>query len=372
MLAQKGVVLVTVNYRLGLFGFMAHPELTAASPQHSSGNYGLLDQRAALQWVQRNIAAFGGDPQNVTIFGQSAGSRSVFMQVISPLSRGLMRRAIGQSGSGMASFTPYANLAGQEQTGLRLAALRGAKTLAELRALSPAELLGDDPRLYLEMTFGPCVDGWVIPDAPDKLLARGAAHDVSLLVGATAQEFTPMGESLRADAAAFRAQMAQRFGSDAARALSLYPVETDAQAPQAQLALRADGMLAGMSTWASLHNAHSAHKSYLYYFSRRLPGRNSAYYGAFHSGDLYYVFGTLSSTDRPWEAADHRLAEVMTSYWTNFAKQGDPNSPGLPPWPAYDAATDMAMELGEHVGAIPAPHAAQLALLREETMRGLA
>lgn len=367
-LVRKGVVLVTVNYRLGFFGYLAHPALSAESGQGVSGNYGLLDQIAALQWVNRNIAAFGGDPAQVTIFGQSAGSMSVFALLISPLAAGLFQRAIGQSGSPF-TFREMKTLRDAEQAGVERAAAWGTPSLAEMRALSTAQVLGEwSPDLFLKRP-GLAVDGWAIPGDPAELMAAGRCHPVALLVGATADEMTPMGATTGVEVADFQQQANQQYGADAAAFLKLYPAATAAEALRAQIASRSDQMFAGMRYWASRQLARNAGPAYVYYFDRRLPGRNSEFYGAFHSGDLYYAFGTLHSTERPWEDADHRLADAMTSYWANFATHGDPNGPGLPVWPAYDRANDQVMELGARVGVIAAPKQPQLVFFDQELAR---
>ncbi len=364
-LANKGVVLVTVNYRLGVFGYLAHPALSAESEQHVSGNYGLLDQIAALRWVRDNIAAFGGDPGNVTIFGQSAGAMSVFALLVSPLAGGLFQRAIGQSGSPF-SFREQRTLHLAEQAGLQRAADWGASEPAELRALPTATLLGTrDPAAFANRP-GLTIDGWALPDSPANMMADGRRHPATLLVGATADEGTSLAGGMSLDPATFRQQAEQRYGERAAEFLRLYRLESDADASRAQIASMSDMMFAGMRAWAEAQRAHGPQPAYMYYFDRKVPGRNSAFYGAFHSSDLYYVFGTLHTTDRPWEAADQRLADVMTSYWANFAATGNPNGAGLPEWPAYDRPDEQVMRLGEQLGAQPVPKPAQMDFFAQE------
>jgi para-nitrobenzyl esterase len=364
-LATKGVVLVTVNYRLGVFGYFAHPALSAESERHVSGNYGLLDQIAALRWVHDNITAFGGDPNTVTIFGQSAGSSSVFALLVSPLAGGLFHRAIGQSGSPF-SFREAPQLSQAEQAGVRRAAAWGATTAAELRALPVQALLGADRANYSTNRAGLTVDGWALPDDPARMMATGRRNPASLMVGATADEWTTLGAPASLSADAFRRQAEQRYGRRAAEFLRLYPVAADADGPRAQIAHMSNQMFAGMCAWANAHNAHSPQKAHVYYFDRALPGRDSAFYGAFHSSELYYVFGTLDSTARPWEPADRRLADAMTSYWTNFAASGDPNGAGLPAWPAFGATDATVMELGEHIQAMSIPYPEQMAFFAQE------
>lgn len=363
-LARKGVVLVTVNYRLGVFGYFAHPELSAESPHGASGNYGLLDQIAALRWVQDNIAAFNGDPTNVTIFGQSAGALSVFALLASPLAAGLFQRVIGQSGSPF-SLRMLRTLSESEHTGTTLAAQWGASSLAELRALPVAALMGETNATYAAGGYRPTIDGWSLPSNPAATIASGAHPPVSLLVGATSDEWTPMSVGLTTDADAVRQRAAQLYGERADEFVQLYPIASDDEATRVQIASMSDSLFAGMRFWADVQRAHGQ-PAYLYYFDRKLPGRNSAYFGAFHSGDLYYAFNTLDSTDRPWEMADMRLADAMTSYWANFAATGDPNGTGLPHWPQYDPQTDTVMELGEQIGSIATPKAAQMAFFERD------
>jgi para-nitrobenzyl esterase len=365
MLAQKGAVLVTANYRLGVFGYFAHPALSAESERGVSGNYGLLDQVAALAWVRRNIAAFGGDPDNITIFGQSAGSMSVFTLAVSPLAQGLFRRVIGQSGSPF-SFREARSLADAEQAGARMARGWGAATAAELRALPAATVQGERGAFSFADRPGLAIDGWAIPESPARRMVAGQQGAESLLVGATADEFTSMGSFGTQGAQAFRQEAAQRYGERAGEFLQLYPAGSDEQAQQARLRSQTDSLLAGMCAWANAQAAQRPHSAYLYYFDRRLPGRDSQHYGAFHSGDLYYAFGTLGSTNRPWEDADQALAEAMTSYWVRFAATGDPNGAGLPAWPTYDPDDPQAMRLGEQIGAMPLPNPEKTRFLIDE------
>jgi para-nitrobenzyl esterase len=309
----------------------------------------------------------------VTIFGQSAGASSVFALLTTPLAAGLFQRAIGQSGSGFAALGPRPTFAEAQERGLQFAASRGAASLAELRALPPQALLGDSRVDYWNARFGPVAEGWFLPEPAGVRMARGQFHDVSLMTGGTANEATPMLEDTGAvRAAEFREAARQRYGARADEFLALYPAETDEEAVSAWVAARTDQFVVGTRRWARAHVAHSARPAYVYHFDRRPPGRNSEFYGAWHSSELYYCFGTLGSTDRPWEEADRRLAEAMTSYWTNFAARGDPNGPGLPTWPAYDPQQDLLMELGERIGPLAAPNAARMAFQLRELERTLA
>jgi para-nitrobenzyl esterase len=363
-LAQKGVVLVTINYRLGVFGFFSHPALAANSPYGTSGNYGLLDQIAALRWVRDNIAAFGGDPSNVTIFGQSAGSRSVCLLQVSPLAKGLFKRAIAQSGShytfGIMPLSDY-------QTALKVGGERaenwGAQTAEGLRSLPVATLLGKDLIDYRGSNgYSFCKDGAIVPTNIGERLATGQVHTQAMLMGATSDEWTPNLVGLSLSPEQLQDYARSTFGDKADQFFELYPLEDEAAAPVVQTRSRIDQVLAGMRLWAAQQSSHGPNSVYLYFFNRALPGRNSEFYGAFHSGDLYYVFNTLASTARPWTDTDRRLADLMSSYWSNFAATGDPNGPGLPEWPAYQKASDQVMFLGDQVEAGTAPRQAQIAL----------
>jgi len=334
-LASKGVVVVTVNYRLGIFGFLAHPELTKESDVHSSGNYGLLDMVAALQWVQKNIAAFGGDPKRVTIFGESAGSSAVNFLMATPLAKGLFHRVIGESG---ANFGRHVTLAEMEKTGSRLG------TLAELRAKSAADLM------KTEGAFRPAVDGWFLPEDVSTIFAQGKQSDVPLIAGYNHDEtrtLAPLPAS--ANAQTILDQVHKRYGDSADEFLKLYPAGSDEQAKDSYYeSSRDQGMGWEMRTWARAENKTAKSPTYLYYFTRVPPGPNSDRYRAYHAAEIQYVFGNLRP-NRPWEDVDRKVSEAMSSYWVNFATTGNPNGKGLPNWPAYDAKSDPSLEFGDRV-----------------------
>lgn len=339
-LARHGVVLVTANYRLGVFGFLAHPELSKESPHHVSGNYGLLDQIQALNWVHDNIAGFGGDPGRVTIFGESAGSLDVNVLMTWPLSKGLFQRVIGESGPVVA---PPPLRVG-ENKGEELATqlhIVGGSVLKKLRSLSIAELQKATGQglAFLGPTLGVVVDGWVFPESPMKAFAQGREQHVGLLLGSNSQElqkpFFPMGGSLR-DA------IARQYGAPAERALVMYGLN-GATEPEPDPEL---GSV--MAQWATDTQFrcgsvaelvwHTAHKNpgYQFQFSRSSPGREEI--GAFHGSEVAYVFGTLSGEPK-WRAlneTDRQISEQMQEYWTNFAKTGNPNGANLPKWPKFD------------------------------------
>jgi para-nitrobenzyl esterase len=349
-LARKGVVVVTLNYRLGVFGFFAHPELSKESDRAASSNYGLLDQIAALQWVQKNIAAFGGDPKCVTIFGESAGSWSTNLLSASPLARSLFQRVIGESGG---QFEPMKTLPRAEQAGEKFGSLieLRAKPAEALQAAIGAAFVGA-PGAY----SGPVVDGWCLPEDVYTIYSKGKQNDVPLLIGSNEDEgtmFTPANVTLQS----FKELAQRRFGSDAEAFLKLYPAESDSEAWKAQAASLRDQTFGWeMRTWARMQSKTGKSKVYLYFFSRVPPGPAAARMGSFHSAEIAYVFHNTHRPGRPWEETDHQLAETMSSHWVNFAKTGDPNGKGLPVWPAYDPNADLVMGFGEKVEVTPLPH----------------
>jgi para-nitrobenzyl esterase len=350
-LARRGVVVVSINYRLNVFGYFAHPELTAESDHGSSGNYGVLDQIAALQWVQRNIAAFGGDPARVTVFGESAGSWSVNVLQASPLAAGLFSRAIGQSG-GRFYATPdltqdRGRFRSQEAIGLQFAHDLGARSLAELRAL-PAERLVQASAAFRAMEN---VDGWVLPDTVGAIFAARRHRHMPVLVGSNADEMTtlPMFAPVPPTLDEYRQRVARQYGDLAAEYERAYPVNGEKDMAAAVFAAARDTTFTlEMRTWAR-RVTEAGQKAYLYQFTRTppLPDTNGRL-GAYHASEIQYVFTTVQ--DRPWATeTDRALAETMSRYWVNFATTGDPNGAGLPDWPAYDAANEPYQELGDTV-----------------------
>jgi para-nitrobenzyl esterase len=358
-LAKKGLVAVTINYRLGIFGFFSHPELTQESDRHASGNYGLMDQVAALEWVQKNIAAFGGDPRRVTIDGDSAGAMSVGDLMVTPQAKGLFQRAIAESGGpGGLSINPMRKLADGEQAGLKTAESLGAKNLAELRA-KPVEQILNNARGGF-----PIVDGWFLPDDPGAIFAEGKQNDVPLLVGSNKDEGTFFLEKGPADR--FLENSRRRFGDLADTFLKLYPAASDDEAFASQLAAFRDELGWVMRQWAALQSKTGKSKAYLYYFTHEPPavqasprgGRGS---GATHGAEAPYVFENLAP-QRPWTDLDRQLADNISSYWVNFAATGDPNSKGLPRWPAFDEKkSDRPLVLGDKIEVGSAPNQSQLA-----------
>ena len=333
--ARKGVVLVTINYRLGPLGFMAHPELTAEADYHSSGNYGILDQIAALKWVQANIAKFGGDPANVTIFGESAGAGSVSILQASPLARGLFAKAIGESTS---QFDPDGGLIGRqdrasaEQYGVKFAQKLGAANLAELRALPADKILAGSPFFWPTER-----DGYVLPDLVYNTFAAGKQNDVPTLVGSNSDE-----------GATIKVEWVKRAAADQAAYDRIYGGAKD---PLRQSAT--DAVQWQMRVWADLQTKTGKSKSWLYWFDQPWPGRKQD--GAFHGSEIVYAFQNLGAEDQPWTDADRALSGLVSDYWVNFARTGDPNGEGLPLWPAYDPADPKLMRLSPEPGAITTP-----------------
>ena len=334
-LAKKGVIVVSMNYRLGVFGFLAHPALTGESEHHASGNYGLLDQAAALAWVRRNIAAFGGDPQRLTIFGESAGSFSVSALMASPLSRDLVQGAIGESGAFFRKTLAALSLDEAEKNGLKLAESIGAPSLADLRAKSVDDLL-KAVKATGAPHFGPVVDGWYLPKPVHEIYAAGEQAHVPLLAGWNADEHSTA-ESNSTTVETFIKEAKKQFGEDAEKFLALYPATSLTETHASAAALASDQFIASATwRWLEWQTLTGGGKPvYRYRFDRVIPqpaGESAR--GAYHAGEIEYVFNNLAYKQLPFTEDDHHLAEQMSSYWTNFAKNGDPNAPGLPEWPA--------------------------------------
>lgn len=375
-LAAKGVVVVTINYRLGPLGFLAHPALSAESAEGVSGNYGLLDQIAALQWVQKNVAGFGGDPTNVTVFGESAGAISILDLLVSPLAEGLFQRAIAQSGILLDygfGVSTTGTLKEAEESGAALAERLGVDqsgdVLTQLRAKTPAQLLaaaaaaaGDSGLMENGLTWKPVADGHLLPDLPTKLWAAGKRQSVPLLIGSNADEGNTFLAGLTVSPADFEAQMRKIFGDYAEEALALYPVAGAEDitpafsrmltevgfASTARFAARSMSAPAAGAGGTAGGASPGSTSAYLYQFTR-VPLKNPL--GAFHGVEIPYVFGNtgLFSALGAIEQADLDLSDAIMGYWTRFAATGDPNIEGAVPWPAYDTRSDERLVLGDTI-----------------------
>jgi para-nitrobenzyl esterase len=344
-LARKGAVVVTLNYRLGALGFLAHPELTAESPNHASGNYGLLDQQAALRWVKQNIAAFGGDPERITIFGQSAGGSDVGYAMASPLAKGLFRRAIIESGGLFGTAGPPAKLAAAEEAGKKLTTELGG-SISTLRDMPASQIVAKVARNFGAYGLNAVIDGWVLPQSMTDAIASGQTNGTEMLLGTTANEGSQLLPANTPEA--LSALIKRWFGTQAESVTAIYSGTDAATASVAADQLQSD-YLATMARVVAGLFAKQGHPAYVYSFDRAAPGSDPVKVGAFHCAELAYVFGTQNTIDRPWEATDRKLADEMSSYWVRFAATGNPNGAGLPEWATYDDKSRYVMKFGSRV-----------------------
>jgi para-nitrobenzyl esterase len=352
-LAKEGIIVVTVNYRLGILGFFTHPELTAESDVHSSGNYALLDLIAVLHWVHNNIAAFGGDANRVTIGGQSAGASDTHSLVASPLAKGLFQGAIAESGSsvGRLGLMGANTLAAQEEAGVHFAEAKGATSIADLRKLSWEQLTAP---VQGGSRFGVVIDGYVQPASADEVFAQGKQNDVPTLTGSNLNDLGGASTHPTTTVAQFQRQAQQRFSDLASAFLKLYPAATDVEAAASSNESALDSMRVSTYLWAVNRAKTAKTKAYTYFWDHVLPGPDSAQYGAFHTGEVPYVMNTLDMCQgRHFTGADRKIAEVMSSYWANFIRTGDPNGKGVPHWPSVTEKPETTMELGDKNAPIP-------------------
>lgn len=352
-LARRGVIVVTTNYRLGALGFLAHPELTRESPHQVSGNYGLLDQIAALHWVQRNIAAFGGDAGNVTVFGQSSGAIAISALATSPLASGLFQRVIAQSG-GLFEPIELASefaLQGAEAIGAAFASRLAAPSLAALRELPAAEVAA--------ARFSPnaVIDGHVLREPPYRAYAGGRVNPIDVLVGFNAGEGHDFLQGRTVTVESLPTLLRQDFPPVIVSLVGPKEPASDQEALEAFVSFEG-AMRFGwnMLAWADLHAQHTRGKAYLYYFAHTPPGER----GARHGVEMAYVF---VHPNPAWTEVDDRLADRMASYWTNFAKTGNPNGSGLPAWPGYTATREHALLIGADPRPGALPNASDLAAI---------
>jgi carboxylesterase type B len=366
-LAKKGIVVVTANYRVGVLGFLAHPELSKESRDKVSGNYGLLDQVAALKWVHDNISAFGGDPNRVTIAGQSAGGMSVHYLTASPLAKGLFHRAIVQSGGSTVSRTGITVggkvLAVAEAEGQTFAESKGARSLADLRAMSWETLTAAPQAVPAAATgrggatpgirFSPIVDGYLLTASVAQVVAEGKQNDVPTLTGANLGELGGIsGPQAAVTVDSFVRRATQQYGAMADEFLKLYPAATDEQAATAQAQGSRDQAMVSMFLWAKQRARTARTRSFTYLWDHAIPGPDAARYGAFHTSEVPYFMNTLSMSDRPFTGRDHTIADMMSSYVANFVKTGDPNGKGLPRWDPVGDRPEV-MEVGDKTEPVP-------------------
>lgn len=357
--AKKEVVFVSINYRVGVFGFLAHPDLSKEAPYHSSGNYGLLDMVAALQWVHDNIAAFGGDPSKVTIAGQSAGAFAVNFLCASPLTKGLIHRAIAESGGSIlpSLIRPNIQLKQAEQQGVEFAKSLGANSIQELRKKTSQEILDANGGLN-----APFEDGYFLPKSIYSIYEKNEQNDIPLLLGWN-EDDKIIGNL--ASAKDYIESIKKQFGKDADALLAQYPGNTDEEAAKSQGDLSRDQTFGVQGfAWANMQTANGRSSVYVYNFNRKLPASSPATnFGAFHTGEVVYAYDNLHTVNRPWEMADLQLAKKMSTYWTHFAKTGNPNNGNLVQWPAYKLNTMLVLQLDKKIKSVKLPTEKKLELL---------
>jgi para-nitrobenzyl esterase len=361
VLARRGVMIVSCNYRMGVFGYFSHPGLSRESGHNASGNYGLLDQLAALQWVHHNIAAFGGDPNNVTIFGESAGSLSVSALMASPLARGLFQRAIGESGAFFGGTLPLKPHAETELADAKWAETAlAADSIEKLRAV-PADQLLKEALKAGQIRFAPNVDGYYLPESVAAIFDAGKQAQVPLVAGWNLDEGNYRGffGSEAATVENYKTRARAQFGDQADGFLKVYAAATDAEAKRAAADFAGDRFIAyGTWKWLDTHGNTGHAPVYRYKFEQTLPLAAGAPAGAEatapHAGEIEYVFNVLDSRQLPWRAEDRQVSDRMAAYWTNFAKTGSPNATDLPRWPVYRAADGyQVMHIGADSAASP-------------------
>jgi para-nitrobenzyl esterase len=355
-LAHKGVIVVSMNYRLGIFGFLSHPGLTAESVHHASGNYGLMDQAAALKWVHENIAAFGGDPNNVTIFGESAGSFAVSALMASPLAKGMIRAAVGESGAFFGKTLSAKPLAESERRDAVFAESLGMKSIGQLRELSAERILEAATSVKDTNRFGPNIDGYFMPASAYAIYAKGEQAHIPLMAGWNRDEgsYQQFFGTAPVSKENYQAKIRQIFGEAAQEALKLFPGGSDEEVKSSAALLNtADFIALGTWKWLEMHLQTGEAAVYRYEFDQAPPaseGHQAEAGLAYHSAEIESVFGTLDWKKISWRPEDYKLSDQMGSYWTNFAKTGNPNGAGLRIWPMYMRKSGYQLM---HLGAAP-------------------
>ncbi len=360
-LAKKGIIVVSVNYRLGLFAGMGHPELTAESPHHACGNYGLLDLIAALKWVRTNITAFGGDPEKVTIAGQSSGACLGHYLTTSPVAKGLFRGAIAVS-------FPYDYLMKpnmipfikqKEENGVEFAKIKNAKSLADLRKIPALDFVANDPVVakakLKHLPSGVARDGWAFPWTYPDALNQGLKSDVPTMTGHTVDDFSPPAQYMTTTVALFNHTLSQLPETERNAILALGPVTTDAEAREMAKALAVENLMSPISSWAEKRANNGKTPAYIYLFKQAKPDLEHPEKGAAHGSDLTYEFNNLNTENLPWTKDDWQAADQVSSYWANFVKTGDPNGKDLPDWAAFNPNDPSIMVLDAQPRSSPIP-----------------
>jgi para-nitrobenzyl esterase len=355
--AKKGIVFVSINYRVGVFGFLAHPELSRESANRVSGNYGILDQIEALRWIKANISRFGGDPGNVTIAGQSAGSMSVTVLLASPVAAGLFHRAIAQSG-GIFSSRMAKRLSEAESQGAKFVEKFNPASIDELRKLTATELMKQSSGAGMG-SFAPVWDGYVLPPDPDK---KFEINNVPVITGWVSGDAMLSGTGITSKDDYIK-QAKEKYGASDGEFLEIFPTETSEDIKQSQSTL-------GMLSFAGFpsHTLASINKkaTFIYQYTHIPPDKPGfPNYGAFHTSEVPYVLHTLHKWDRKWTSLDYKLEDNLTNYWVNFAKTGNPNGNGLPEWKTYDKQTGNILLIGDKIESKPALYKKELDFLEK-------
>ncbi|MCW8850861.1 MAG: carboxylesterase family protein [Melioribacteraceae bacterium] len=366
-LAKKGVILVSIAYRVGYIGFFAHPELTAESANNVSGNYGLLDMIAGLQWVQRNIDAFGGDPNKVTIFGESAGGIAVSMLCASPLAKGLFQGAISQSGGSFGPTRPTTypgenmkTLAASEINGKGFLTKAGVSSIKELRQMSADSLVRGG---YGKGLAWPIVDGYVIPDDQYKLYEEGKFNDTPILVGYNSDEGASFMRMTKPEE--YFESVQERFGKYSDDLIKAYPVDKNSLPKTARDLMRDAAFGWHTWSWAKLQSRNGKSKAYYYYFDQHpeyAEDSPQAGYGSPHGQEVAYVFNNLDSNNSQLTKTDFEISDAMATYWTNFTKTGDPNGKGVPDWPSFNEGSPEVMYFSQkpYLGTVPSSESLEI------------